>query len=187
MNQLDELSQQIFQDSNQWKKLYKDPKLQVFDHYVEVPDLYEYVPTKKPGKFTCIKKKLNGKEIPTIQKPIFRPMGFEEMSTALLAALEMKQFASVYDKVNVNPFYEMVVKKYRDGTIINRAFLTVPETDKAEFDNLFDQLPEDQKTVLKQYVVPNQNQQIFSVNGIQFVTELVYQNTHQDEENGEQS
>lgn len=182
INQLSELSQQVFADECRWKKLHKDPKLQVFDHYISVPDLYEYVPTRKKGKFTCVKKALDGKEPEMIQKPVFRQMNFEEMSSALLAALEVKQFASVYDKDNSAPLYELMVKKYRDGTIINRAFLTVPEVDKVEFDVLFEKLPEDQKKVLKPYVVPNQNPQILSVNGIQFVSELIYQNTHQESE-----
>lgn len=182
LNQLSELSQQAFADGNQWKKLHKDPRLQVFDHYVEIPDLYDYVPTKKPGKFMRVRRKPDGKPTTAIQKPVFRQMNFEELSAALLAVLEMKQFASTYNKENQSPFYELIVRKYRDGTIINRAFLTVPETDKVEFNALFELLPEDQKTVLKPYVVPNQNPQILSVNGIHFVSELIYQNTHQENE-----
>lgn len=187
INQLQELSQQVFQNEQHWKKLHVDPRLQVFDHYVEVPDIHDYVPVAKKGnkiKYKCVRKALaEGEKAPIIQKPVFRPMTFEELSTALLAALEMQQFAGAYKKDDDSSLYELVVRKYRDGTIINKAFLTVSEDEKADFDSLFELLPEDQKTVLKSYVVPNQNPQIFSVNGVKFVTELVYQNKHVEGEN----
>ena len=189
-NRLQELSLQVLGSQNAYEKILKDPQFQVVTGIKEVsePFYYEDVQRKsvKQGKtkytFQRVKKLYpKDQEAPKRQIPSYREMTFEELESALIAASEMKGFQALLS-VDEKVFYETLIGKYLDGTIINRPYLFVAESEKPEFDKSMEYLHEDQKELLKQYVVPNAPKRgTFVVSGIKFVDELIYQNSHHSE------
>lgn len=181
-SRLESLSLDLFGTASKWQKVLKDPNLQVLESVDEVKVEHQFIEVKK-GKFQCVKvteEQLKKAGQPLTQmKPSYRQMNYDELENALIAALEMKNFAQL-NAQGETALYEELVKRYKKGTILNRPWLIVADTDRPEFDELFKDLPEDQKEVLKAYVVPNGNPKVFSVNGIKFVTELMYQNNYVD-------
>ena len=196
INRLKELSLQVLGNENAFTKLLKDKQFQVLASVKEVEEsfYYDYIPVKnsKNGRVTqhAVKKFYpKDKPFPKKQIPVYREMTFDELESALIAASEMKGFQalneidirSTKEGTESSLLYETLVAKYKDGTIINKPFLHVTEADRPEFETSFEMLPEDQKSVLKQYVVPNAPKNgSFVVDGLKFLYELVYHNTHQD-------
>ena len=187
-NRLQELSLQVLGSETAYAKLIKDPQFQVITGVKEVEEscYYDHIPVvnQRTGKksFKSVKRFFN-KDNPPQKKqiPLFREMTFDELESALIAASEMKGFQALLD-TDASVFYETIVAKYLDGTIINRPFLFVAEADKPEFDSTFSILTEEQKNVLGSYVVPNMPKSgTFVVDGVKFVDELVYRNSHVNE------
>lgn len=182
-NTLQELSLQVLGSENAYKKLLKDPKFQVVTGFRETqePFYYDYVPetnTRTGKQKFRVVRKLNptNKPIPTKKTPITREMTFDEIQYSLVAASEMKGFQALYD-TNQVVFYETVVAKYLDGTIINKPYLHVTESDRPEFDNGFSTIPQNQQDVLKPYITQNvPKSRVFVIDGSKFLSELIYQN-----------
>lgn len=184
---LESLSLSVLGSTNAYTKLLKDPTFKVLVGYKEVEEKFYYhdKPVKydaRAGKTKTVREKIaNQAPYPKVQQPVYRDLTFVELEGALLGASEMKGFSEIL-KRDEGLFYEELVRKYKDGSIINKPYLFVSEADKPEFDSLFEQLPQEQKDVLTPYVVPNQNQGVFSVTGSKLVAELVYQNSHSSQE-----
>jgi|GEM_PF-5559679 len=187
-NILQELSLQVLGSASAYQKLIKDPKFQIIIGFRDVVEdfYYDYVPSKqlKNGKqkFTAIRRTYPKNEpIPAKKIPITREMTFDEIRTALIAASEMKGFQSLYDTDEI-VFYETLVSKYLDGTILNKPFLHITEADRPEFDKDFENLPQSQQDVLKPYITQNSPRSgIFMVDGCKFLNELIYKNLNNEE------
>jgi hypothetical protein len=190
-DQLEILSQDLFRSPSAWKKVLNDPELQVVESVEKVPSKYIYVEHKR-GKFQAItveKARALGYKLP---EPLpmdeiehKRPMTFEELTHALLAAQEMKQFATIHKEHGEAKLYEWIIKRYREGILINTPYLIVPNDSKAQFADLFEAVPEDHRKVLADFVVPNSNPKLFCVDGEKFICELTYQLSYSDEQRAE--
>ena len=187
-NRLEELSLSVLGNAKGYVKLLKDPAFKVLTGYKETQETFFYkdVPVKidpKTGKTKFIRERVSypkDQPLGKVTRPVYRDLTFLEIEGALIGASEMKGFTELLSR-DEDLFYEEVVRKYKDGSLINKPNLYVPESDKAEFEGLFSTLPADQQTVLRPYVVAQQNNGVFSISGLNLVTELVYQNTHTDE------
>jgi len=186
INRLRELSLFVLGKESGYQKLLQDPSFKILTGYKETEERVSYVdvPVKKDAKTGRIKyrreRKENVKPYPLVSVPQYRDLTFLEIEGALLGASEMKSFEALV-RQDEGVFYETLIHRYNDGTIINKPLLVVSEADKEEYDSLFALLPDLQKDVISKYVVSAPKQGAFSVSGNKFVAELVYQNKHKEE------
>lgn len=191
-NRLQDLSLQVLGAETAYVKLLKDPQFQVLENVKEVFEPFYYdsvneINSRTGKRSDRVVRKLypTDKPIPKKLIPVYREMTFDELESALIAASEMKGFQAINEidtKNGSSVLYETLVTRYRDGTIINKPYLFVPEADRPEFDVSFEMLPQEQKDVLKPYVVPNSPKNgSFVVDGVKFVDELVFQNSNHSE------
>jgi thymidylate synthase ThyX len=167
-DRLELLSAELFGVSSKWTKVLKDPGLQVVVGTEEVPVRYNAIQHKN-RKFTVVKAKDEVME----KKPVTREMTLDELEIALTASLEMKNFAGLFAKNEIE-LYETVAKRYKDDSLMNMPYLVVKAEERADFDALVADIPEAQRTEIMEYVVPQANKSRFSVDGTRFATELVY-------------
>ena len=172
---LTEISTELTGKPNEWIKIRKDPKLQIFDGTTKRTVVtYRNEPTGKPGKFICRKNK----EKVTEEVVHTRPMNFDELYASMVAALEMKNLAEIYKEGGKPVLFETVVSRYLLGILTNQPFLVVQEDQRKDFDDLFARLPDEHQKALAGQVVPNKNDKRFCLDGGAFVTELTFQLSH---------
>jgi hypothetical protein len=169
----------LWGNASTWRKFHADPNLQVPIEVRRGKEYYKSIITAKPGKLQlvrCPEDEVTEKDV-----LVTRPMTFEELEVAMVAALEMKNFAEIH-KSGESVFYEELVRRHRSGVLLNRPYLVVPPDEKDAFDGLLKELPEEQQKFLAEYIVPNKNNNLFCVDGATFVTELTYQIAYPDGE-----
>lgn len=103
-------------------------------------------------------------------KMVYRQATFDEMKHALESGLETREFSAM-------PEVQIILTaamKYLKGTLLNIPFLVVGENGEADFAELLALLPEEKRAALAERKVPNGNPNLFCIDGVQFLSDVVF-------------
>ena len=181
INELNALSKDAFKIESYWRKIHEHKQYQVVEGFKENVYYRKYENVRNPVGSIELKRSPLKRDEKLPEVPVTRPMTFDELKSALVAVIEMQNFAAIH-RENESTFYEEVVKRYINGSILNKPVLTVLDNERESFDKYFAQLPDYQQEILKPYVVKFAQKGAFAVDGVRFLLELIGQNKPAKEE-----
>lgn len=106
----------------------------------------------------------------------YRAATFDELKNAFLSALETKTFSEMPP---VQAILSTAVK-FLKKDLINMPFLVVGENSQRDFEDLLRLVPEDRREEILKYKVPNSNPRSFCVDGVQFLSDIVFASSQPD-------
>lgn len=190
--ELGSLSKLLFGEENHWQRIWKKQRVPDGTYTVEQPRYMRLKNGQIVTAGTAIEKGLlnpqtpvkgedgkpTGETTPTPQtqqnvKVLFRQATFDEMKRALNTALETKLFSEM-------PPVQMILNaavKYLKGDLLNMPYLVVGENGQKDFADLLALAPEDKREGLARAKVPQGNPNLFCLDGVQFLSDVVFAHT----------
>lgn len=188
--ELNALSLKVYGTETAWVKLLNDPKYQIVTgKREESGQKYVQYQTKdgKPGTVITLEKAIEKYGFQATDEQLSRPIvitesrqaTFEEMKTALTAALEM----AIHSQLSIEERQHVFAHMFASGKLVYRLSLELPDSEqtKAAFEEQLSFLSDDQKERVKEMLTSaDKKVEGIPVDAYGFVSDAVFCKNHEE-------